>query len=107
MWLDRTDFQKRMYMQMFSVMLQSEVYNYGVGCVVLTEELLRVLYTLYTHSVCNRAVYTRTYTRTMYVYAPTLEDAATTVFMARLLACSSFVLVKTYDFSRKEIFATY
>jgi len=38
----------------------------------------------------------------MYVYAPALEDAAATLFMAWLLAYPSFFRVKTYDFSRKK-----
>jgi hypothetical protein len=33
LWLDRTDFQKHMCKHMFCVMLQSELCNYGFGCV--------------------------------------------------------------------------
>jgi len=45
LWLDRTDFQTCMSRQMFCAMLQSELCNYGVGFVVLTEELLTLGHT--------------------------------------------------------------
>ena len=56
---------------------------------------------IYTVYVYQSSIYV--YKR-MYVYAPALEDAVTTVFMARLLACSSFFRVKTYDYFKQEHF---
>jgi len=56
---------------MFCVMLQSELCNYSVGFVVLTEERLTVMYTLYMYIQCMYSTAVYTYIIYIYMYTHT------------------------------------